>query len=572
MSTLNPSHSSQSTKKFLLAGSQALAQGDWRKSHAIFQKAVAFEETPEALEGLATAAWWLDDAPVVFESRERAYRLYRQRADQLGAARMATGLGLDHYLYRGDVEIANAWLRWADRLLDGTGPSAERGWRALWEAHVVLFEHHDLTLAKSLCAESYALARSLGLTDLELLSLALIGLALVCEGLINEGMRQLDETTVAALAGETSNIDAIVTICCYLIYACERVRDYPRAVEWCEKVEEVARRWAYRSMFAFCRCHYAAVLVWKGEWLQAEGELTAATHELMTTRPGWAGESVVRLAELRKRQGRPDEAATLFSQVPMHPKTLLGLAELALDRGDTITANDLIDRFFRRISQEDRTERVAGAELAVRARIALGAIDEARVAADELEATARAIRTEPLEAIALLSNGRLLAASGNLQGARQCLEDAVDLFRHIGAPFETARARIQLAHVLKDTDRRSAAVIEVREAAAVFKRLGAAQELRRAASMFCDLGVSQPQADTETSSSANLTGRETEVLGLVAHGLTNHQIADELFISVRTVERHISSIYGKIGAEGSSARSVATVYALERGLARTLQP
>ncbi len=555
----------------LLAGSQALARGAWKEGRDFFQEAVDLDGGPEAIEGLATAAWWLDDAPAVFQYRERVYRLYRQGGDRLGAARVATGIALDHYLYRGNVVVANGWLRRAHRLLEGSDPSAEGGWLALWEAHIALFERNDVVLAKRVGRETVALAESLELTDLGMLALALQGLAMVSEGQVGDGMGCLDEATTVALAGEISDLDAVVTTCCYLIYACERVRDFARAVQWCEKVEEISHRWSYRSMFGVCRCHYAAVLLWRGEWARAETELTLAAPELMSTRPGWVHESIVRLAELRRRQGRAEEAKQLFEQAPTHPHTLLGLAELALDVGDAVAATDLVDRFFRRVPPDDRTERAAGMDVAVRAWIARGSLAEARTLVAELEESACVIGTAPLRALASFASGIVAVATGELDLARRCLEDAVDLYQQQGAPFETATARIELARILLASDRRGVAETEARAAIEVFPRIGAIGEVRRAASLVEELGIALPSMGDEAPPVAPLTRREVAVLRLVARGSTNHQIASELFISVRTVERHISTIYAKIGAEGTSARAIATVYAFEHGLARALE-
>jgi LuxR family transcriptional regulator, maltose regulon positive regulatory protein len=552
--------------ELLDAGFHALAEGKWQDAFGFFQRAVELDETARACEGLAAAAWWLDEASVVFHQRERAYHLYQQQDDRLGAARAATGIALDHYLYRGDLAITNGWLQRARRLLEGNRVSAERGWLAMWEAHILLFEHNNIATVKAMCSEITGLAQALSLVDLETLALALEGLALVSSGAVPEGMRRLDEATTVALAGEVSDPDAIVTVCCYMIYACERVRDFRRAVEWCEKAETVARRWAYRSMFAFCRCHYAAVLLWRGSWSRAEEELTRATHELMATRPGWIHESIVRLAELRRRQGRPDEASSLFGLVSTHPHMLLGRAEMALDAGDARTAADLVDRFLRRIPGEDRTERAVGLELAVRVHLALGAFDAAQSVLAELDATVQLVGTEPVRAGAHHARGLVCAAANDLDTARRCFEDAIDLFERNGAPFETALARLELARVQAATDRRVAAVAEAQVAYDALQRLGARQALGAAASLLQSLDMSLSEQN-EDRSAIHLTRREIEVLRLVARGASNHEIAETLFISVRTVERHVSTIYRKIDVEGPAARAKATVYAFESGLA-----
>jgi len=76
--------------------------------------------------------------------------------------------------------------------------------------------------------------------------------------------------------------------------------------------------------------------------------------------------------------------------------------------------------------------------------------------------------------------------------------------------------------------------------------------------------TSQPRISTSTlEHPARLTSREVEVLGLVATGLTNAQVAKELFLSPRTVQRHLNSIYHKLGV---SSRTAATRFAVEYGL------
>lgn len=548
------------------AGFDALARGQWDACYRAFRAALEIQETPEAFEGLAQAAWWLDDIPTIFAARERAYSLFRQRGDRRHAASMATWLGLDHYIYRGEVAIANGWLQRAHRLIDAAPPSVEHGWLAIWSAHIALFEENDVVTARRESSRVVTLGRSLQSTDLEFIALALEGLALVSEGEVVAGMHRLDEATTAALAGEMTDPDAIVTTCCYLIFACERVRDYERAAEWCAKAESVSKHWSYRSMFAICRCHYAAVLMWRGDWSRAEHELLDALDILTTRRPGWARDALVRLGELRRRQGRFDEATTLFTRAQGHPSALLGLAQIALDREDAASAVDLIERFLRRVSCENRTERAVGLEVAIRAQIALGQTDLGETFATELDAAADALATQPLQAASFLAHGLLAAADGALDHARRSLEDAVDLYQRCGAPYEAASARLELASILRRVGRISAAQAEATEAHARFVEIGAAHDARRAATLIHDLDGPTAESEESSDDADRLTPREIEVLRLIAQGANNQQIAAHLFISVRTVERHVSTIYAKIGAHGTAARSIATAYALQAGL------
>lgn len=116
-------------------GWAALGRGEWKQAQVRFEAALAEADTPEAWEGLAWAAWWLDDIPAIFEARERAYRLYRRRGDCRGAARSATWLGLDHVDFGGQSAVASGWLRRAHRLLEKTPQSPEHAWLMTFDAH-----------------------------------------------------------------------------------------------------------------------------------------------------------------------------------------------------------------------------------------------------------------------------------------------------------------------------------------------------------------------------------------------------------------------------------------------------
>src|SRR5262245_16536176 len=225
----------------LHAGQQAIGRGAWQEARSLFEAALAKQETPEALEGLGAAAWWLGDGPAAFSARECGYRLYRKRQDKHGAARMAAALAMDHCTFRGEAVVASGWIRRAERLLEGE-PCHELSGLLIVKAHMALMIDHDPATAHGFAAEARSLGMALGSTDLEMLALAYEGLALVKVGEVAEGMRCLDESTVAAVSGEMSDVDAACTACCCLIYACEKTRDIERAAQWCAQLEERSRR------------------------------------------------------------------------------------------------------------------------------------------------------------------------------------------------------------------------------------------------------------------------------------------------------------------------------------------
>ena len=295
------------------AGWAALSEGKWKGALACFEEALAVEELPDALDGLAWAAYCLDDHRLTLDARERAHRLYRERGDVRSAARVAACLAADCLEFRGETAVANGWLQRAHSLLDDLEPGPDHGWLAINEAAIKLATDEDILTARRLGARAVELGRKFGVPELEMVGLGLEGRALVSEGELDEGMRRLDEATVAALAGEAENLVCVAWACCYLISACERVRDYDRAGQWCGRVGEFCERHGIGNLLSVCRTHYAGVLMSQGRWAEAESELALAVDGVASSRPPMVGDALVRLAELRRRQGRLDDAEALFA-------------------------------------------------------------------------------------------------------------------------------------------------------------------------------------------------------------------------------------------------------------------
>lgn len=308
-------------------GDAALARGAWDEARAIFEQELDARETVDALEGLSWAAWWVEDVAACLEARERAYRLSRREGDLRRAAMLAIWLADDHLVLRGERAIANGWFQRAAGLLEGLEPCPEHGWLDALVGYMAMVEG-DMLRARGLAVRARELGRRLGVVSLEMFALSVEGVALVNEGEVADGMRCLDEATAAALAGEYEEIVPAGWTCCLLLIACERVRDYDRAAEWCGKVEEFALRMRINFVTGACRAHYGAVLTWQGRWADAERELTEATEDL-ARRPTWSGLAIVRLAELRRRQGRVAEAQELLHKAQGNALTPVVLAELS---------------------------------------------------------------------------------------------------------------------------------------------------------------------------------------------------------------------------------------------------
>jgi DNA-binding CsgD family transcriptional regulator/tetratricopeptide (TPR) repeat protein len=547
--------------EFLSTGREALARGDWVAARDALQQAVTAGETPEALEDLGTALWWLDDQANVLEAREGAFRLYRAAADDRGAARLATLLALDYVDYRDDAAAASGWMQRAEHLLEGLPNSDEHAWLHLYYGLKALMFDGDLDLARERRDTALALAHELNNLDVEMMAIGLDGLLLLREGKFTAGMLRVDEAMTAAVGGEMSDLPAIGNTCCFLIYACEAVGDYDRAAQWCERTREFCRRMGMDAFFAICRNYYATVLIWKGNWDEADAELSAALQELQVARPGYATESLAKLGELRRKQGRQEEAEALFQQADPHRLSLMGRAALALDRADPQTALDFLDRQIRRIGDEDVGERAFALALLVDAQIMAGDVDAATASLEQLEAAVSLVGTQPLRATANAARGALAKAIGQLDRAKLHYEDAIDLFEASDATFDAARLRLELAAVLRDLGRDSAAMEQAIMAQGVFNRLGAKTFGQRASLLISSLATSMGKPPTGPLPH-DLTPREAEVLWLIAAGKTNQEIADVLVLSIRTVERHISTVYEKLHLRGRAARASAAAIAV----------
>lgn len=548
-----PTRSDETIESLLERGQEALERGAWAAARDLFEQALEEGETPEALEGLGRACWWLDDVARVTDVREGAYRMYRERGDAGGAARIALALAEDALIFRGEEAVSNGWTERARRLLAEAEPSPEHAILAVHDAFFAFMLAADMEAARRHAGDAVELAKRFGLFDLEMLARAIDGVARVAEGNVADGMRMLDEATAAATSGEMRDVELIGNTCCFMIYGCERVRDFPRAAQWCRRVREFTERRGLVSLLGVCRNHYAMILALAGAWSEAESELMGAAEQL-ALRPSQAAEGMARLGELRRRQGRHEEAEHLFEEVAFLPEAQIGRGLLALDRGDHAEAANIAERLLRQLPASDRLQRVHANEILARARGALGKLEAAREALAEVEAAARHVDTTPMRAAAALAGGVVALASREPNRARVLFEDAVALYAGSKLPYESAEARLLLARALMSLGEHRRAEAEARRAADAFAGLGAAHAERIARE-----AVPKPGA----SSARILTRRETEVLALVGEGLSDRAIAERLTISEHTVHRHISNILTKLDV---SSRAAATAHAARLGL------
>ena len=531
-------------------GFKALARADWEGARGALLSALeAGDESPEVLDALGRALWWLRDAEGAVVQRERAYAGFRRAGELARAARIALWLSREYGLVWRNEAAANGWLARAERLLADVAPGAEAGWLDLARSEQASLPGR----AADLAAQALAVAVQTRDADLELRALAQLGLAEVSLGKVDEGLARLDEAMAAATGGEPTTLETFADVCCTLMLACERAGDDKRPKEWSQVFESFVRKYDHVPLLAFCRTCGADVSAANGRIDAAEQQLLAALRELREA--GQRARCVhpaARLAEIRVLQGRFDEAEQLLAGFEDEPDAIRAAVALRLARGEGEAAAAILEQ---RLADVVRTTLLAVPLLGqlVQARLAASDLDAARAAADELAAIAAASGRERVQAVAALARGRVLAAAGDPE-AKATLRQAVKLLAQQRLPLDAARARLELARALA-VSAPEVAIDAAAKARRQLETLGADRDADAAAALLRTLGAKGRSGPRRHDV---LSKRETEVLRLIGEGLSNAKIAERLFISPKTAEHHVGRIYAKLDLR---SRGEAAAYA-----------
>jgi ATP/maltotriose-dependent transcriptional regulator MalT len=537
----------------LMQGREAAGRLAWADAYTALSLADQSSSlVAEDLELLATAAYLLGRMEDCLRALQRAQQLHAGGGDPRRAARCAFWLTF-HYGSRGDLAQASGWFGRANRLLEyERGECAEHGYLMISAAYQQLMAG-DHAEARELLVRAAGIGARAGDADLVAFGLHLQGRALVWEGRVGEGFALLDEAMVAVVAGEISPLVA-GTLYCGMIELCGEVADLRRAQEW---TEALTAWWGKQpEMVTFtgqCLVHRAEILQLHGAWPEAVQEAKRALERFAHAADDYAtGAACYQQAELYRLSGDFAAAEDGYQQASRwgrQPQP--GLALLRLAQGKAEVAAAASRRVVAETSETFRRAKLLPAHVEIM--LTVGDLQAAQDAAAELTQIASAYDTPALRAMADHARGVALLTEGNAQAALVALRAAWQVWRELQAPYESARVRVLIGLACRALGDEEAAAMELDAARSVFAQLGATPDLARLEAF----------AHGETAKAHGLTARELEVLRLLATGRTNHAIARELHLADKTVERHVSNVFTKLGV---SSRAAATAYAYQHRL------
>jgi len=535
----------------LSLGRSAFDHQDWGEAYLRFRAADARAPLEaDDLERFATAAQLQAQDQDAAGLWQRAHNAYLKRSDEERAVRCGAQLIMG-LINRGELARAGGWLARCRRLLDdGQRDCVELGYLMVPAALQTLMQGH-VEDAGEMFQRVIDIAARFADPDLWAMGRLGRGQSLIRLGDVPAGVALFDENMVAVTSGEISPLLAGV-IYCAVIDACRSIFDLRRAREWTEALDEWCESQPGLVEFrGTCSVFRAQLMQLRGAWPAALAEADRACTRLSTPRvqPA-AGHAYYQLAELHRLRGDFTKAEAAFRQASSLGRTPEpGMALMRLSEGHVDAAAAAIRR--QREEARQPPELCAILPAFVEIMIAVRDLDAAREGATALEASAQALGAPYPRALAAYARGAVLVALGEPRQALEQLRSASSLWRELDAPYEGARTRVLIGEACRAVGDLEAAAMELDAARETFRKLGAAE-----------LSREQPAA-----AAGGLSSREVEVLRLVAAGKTNRAIAAELFISEKTVARHLSNIFTKLGL---SSRAAATAYAYQHGIhART---
>jgi DNA-binding CsgD family transcriptional regulator len=430
-------------------------------------------------------------------------------------------------------------------------PDVNHGWLLFTQAYF-LIASAEFDQAAQLLARAAEDGSRRGETDLLAFATTVWGRALIKAGRLPEGLSRLDEAMVPVAELKTSP-RATSMLYCSAIATCHEAREFGRAREWTHALgawlDSLPRLGG--AYFGNCRIYRAYLMCLRGSWQEALEEVAFVCDDLSGDYGQLvAGHAHYRLAEIHRLLGNPEAEAGYRRAAELGGPTQPGLSLLRLTQGEVDKAVLGIRRALAETpAQLDRLDLLTAA---VTIMLAAGDIDSARQATAELAGIAAVYPTAGVQAELAAARGAVALSEGDPAAALPLLRSASRAWREIDVPHAVATVSVLLGLACRAVGDKDAAQLELESARSTFIRLGARPDLQRAEELLRPAEVPGP-----------LSAREIEVLRLVAAGKTNHAIATELFVSERTVHRHVSNIFDKLGVR---SRAAAASYAIQHHL------
>lgn len=522
-------------------GRSSFADRAWAEAHHLLSAADRDRDlTAPDLELLATAAYLIGLDEESADAWGRAHRGWLHAGEDVRAVRCAfwAAFGL---LIRGEHARGGGWLGKAHRLLhDVEQDCVERGY-LLVPSGLQGLATGDAVAALAAFEQAIEIGTRFADPDLTAFGLLGRGQSLVRFGKTVEGVALLDEVMVEVTTGEVSAVVAGIVYCA-VIEACREICDVRRAQEWTAALT----RWCavqpdlvpYRGQ---CQVYRAEILCLHGAWPDALAEAARACERL-AGHPA-AGMAWYQKAEVHRLRGELADAEAAYlraAETGADPQP--GLALLWLARGALDAADVSIRRSIAGTADTVTRSRLLAAFVEIV--LAAGDVAAAGEAAAELGRISGTLDAPLLHAVAAQARGAVLLARGDARAACEALREAGSRWQELAAPYEQARVRELLARACTELGDDAGARLESDIAHRILSQLGNA-------------------ATGVAAGAAGLTGREREVLALVAAGASNREVARELVLSEHTVRRHLQNIFAKLQV---SSRTAATAYAFRSGI------
>lgn len=501
----------------------------------------------EDLELLAVASFMTGRDDDYLHTLERAHEAHLRAHRGARAVRCAFWLGMQ-FLFRGQAGQASGWFARAHRLL-------EREQRDCVEQGYLMLPAVEQQLgggdaAYATAARIVEISERFADPDLNALARHQQGRVRLKQGQVAQGLALLDEAMVAVIADELSP-PVTGLIYCSVIAGCQQVHDVSRAREWTAALAGWCE--GQPEMLAFtgvCRVHRAELMQLDGAWDEAIEEARRACERCPPASAAQAA-GLYQQAEVHRLRGDFATAEQTYRSASRYGHDAQpGLALLRLAERRTGAAVASIHRVLQ--GTTERLERTRLLPACVEIMLAGGDVAAARAACDELEAIAQTVATGVLSAMAAQARGAVDLAEGRPEAAFGSLRRAQALWQQLEVPYAAAQARVLLGLACRSAGDNEGGKLELDAARAVFKQLGAAPDAARVDALL-----------STAPTPHGLSRRELQVLRRVATGKTNKAIAAELFLSVKTVDRHLSNIYTKLDLP---SRSAATAFAYEHKL------